>query len=166
MTKHRTRLTCRKLTKVKVPKISIEIFERGSTMVYTWQDRETRWHDDYEKKFWEFKLQLVKLKADNQKIDGSLNYHSRPSFSRWIIEEIILPHFKMPQLESYEGSSNPLDSYKAYMMIQCASDALYYLSFSMTLKKPTRVWYSSLKLESINSFSQLEELFMTHFRTS
>lgn len=59
-------------------------------------------------------------------------------------------------LESYDGTMDPLDhlaSYKIHMMIQGASDALYYLAFSVTLGKVARIWYPGLKLGSIHSFS-------------
>lgn len=54
------------------------------------------------------------------------------------MKEMILPYFKIPQLEHYNGTSDPLDhldSYNTYMMIQDASDALHCLAFSTILKK-------------------------------
>lgn len=107
--------------------------------------------------------------SNNQRIDDSLSYHSQPSFSQQIMEEVIPPYFKMPQLVSYDGTFDSLDhlgSYRTHMMIQGASDALRYLAFPTTLEKATYVWYSSLKPESIHSFNQLEKLFMAYFRIS
>lgn len=68
------------------------------------------------------------------------------------MEEVILPHFRMPQLESYDGTFDPLDhlsSYKVHIMIQGASDALHYHASLEILKKATCMWYSCLKPGSI-----------------
>ena len=83
--------------------------------------------------------------------------------------EPIPHHFKIPQVEPYDGITNPLDhlaSYKAHMMIQGVSDALYCLAFLATLKKLAQMWYSSLKPSIIHFFSNLERLFLSHFRTN
>ena len=48
----------------------------------------------------------------------------------------------MPQLEPYEGFLDLLDhleSYKALMMLQEATDILVYLAFLMTLKKSAQI---------------------------
>ena len=65
-------------------------------------------------------------------------------------------HFKIPQVELYDGTIDPFDhmgSFKAHMMIQGASDALYCLAFPTTLKKAARIWYSGIPPATIHSFS-------------
>lgn len=82
------------------------------------------------------------------------------------MEEVILPHFKISQLEPYDGTFDLLDhlgSYKAQMMIQGSSDALHCIAFQAILKKVTWIGYSSFKPSSNYSLDQLEELFMAHF---
>lgn len=75
----------------------------------------------------------------------------------------------MPQMESYDSTSNLLDhmeSYKALLIIQGANDALFYLVFPATLCKAAQAWYYGLKPRSIYSFKQLERQFMTYFNAS
>ena len=75
----------------------------------------------------------------NQHQDGDApGYDTRPPFTKRILRETIPRHFKIPQVEPYDGTTDPLDhlgSFKAHMMIQGASDALYCLAFPATLKK-------------------------------
>jgi len=42
---------------------------------------------------------------------------------------------------------------------------MYCLAFPATLKKAARMWYSSIRSSTIDSFSELEKLFILHFRT-
>ena len=75
----------------------------------------------------------------------------------------------MPHVEPYDGSTDPIDhleSYKALMTIQGATDALFCISFPATLRKAARAWYSGLQSGSIHSFGQLEHSFVAHFSTS
>ncbi|XP_073117756.1 uncharacterized protein [Elaeis guineensis] len=75
----------------------------------------------------------------------------------------------MPHVEPYNGSTDPIDhleSYKALMTIQGATDALFCISFPATLRKAARAWYSDLRSGSIHSFGQLEHSFVAHFSTS
>ena len=65
-------------------------------------------------------------------------HRTQPPFSRRIMTESIPRHFKIPQVEPYDGTTDPLDhlgSYKAHMMIQGVSNILYCLAFLDTLKK-------------------------------
>ena len=71
-------------------------------------------------------------------------------------------------MEPYDGTFDPFDhlgSFKAHMMIQGASDVMYCLAFPAILKKAARMWYSSLRPGTIDSFFELEKLFVLHFRT-
>lgn len=59
------------------------------------------------------------------------------------MEEPIPTRFKMPQLESYGGTIDPMDhleSYKALLMIQDIMNALLCLAFLATLWKVIQVW--------------------------
>lgn len=54
------------------------------------------------------------------------------------MEEPIPSQFKMPQVDPYDGTSDPLDhheSYKSLMMTQDTFDALLYIAFPTTLCK-------------------------------
>ena len=72
-------------------------------------------------------------------------------------------------MEPYDSSTNPLDhleSYKALMLLQGASNAFLCIVFLIILKKIAQTWYSDLQLESIPSFDQPEQLFLTYFSTN
>ncbi|GKU91005.1 hypothetical protein SLEP1_g4936 [Rubroshorea leprosula] len=74
--------------------------------------------------------------------------------------------FKIPHLETYDGSGDPnehLHTYQAIMRIQNANDAMMCKVFLATLKSTARRWYHKLPRHSINSFSQLAKLFSNKF---
>ena len=74
--------------------------------------------------------------------------------------------FKMPSIELYDGTTDPLDHlevYKSRMWIQGAIDALLCIAFSTTLKATAQTWYARLESGSIDSFVHLEERFLAHF---
>ena len=91
---------------------------------------------------------------------------SRPPLFRRVLETPVFERFKIPTIEPYEGTIDPLDhleSYKALMRIQGATDALLCLAFLATLRKSARVWYSLLEPRSIDSFAQPEDKFDAYF---
>ena len=93
-------------------------------------------------------------------------YNAQPPFSQEIQEEPIPNRFRMPQVDPYDGTTDPLDhleSYKALMRVQGATDALLCIAFPATLRKAARVWFTRLEPESISSFHQLEGKFVAHF---
>ncbi|GKV01868.1 hypothetical protein SLEP1_g14382 [Rubroshorea leprosula] len=74
--------------------------------------------------------------------------------------------FKIPHLETYDGSGDPdehLHTYQAIMRIQNANDAMMCKVFPATLKSTARRWYHKLPRHSIDSFSQLAKLFSNKF---
>ena len=70
-----------------------------------------------------------------------------------------LPHkFRMPQIESYDGVKDPLDyleTFKTPMHLQGVPDEIMCRTFLTTLKGPTRIWFSRLMPNSINTFKEL-----------
>ncbi|GKU95991.1 hypothetical protein SLEP1_g9277 [Rubroshorea leprosula] len=74
--------------------------------------------------------------------------------------------FKIPHLETYDGSGDPdehLHTYQAIMRIQNANDAMMCKVFPATLKLMARRWYHKLPRHSIDSYSQLAKLFSNKF---
>ncbi|GKV11500.1 hypothetical protein SLEP1_g22757 [Rubroshorea leprosula] len=74
--------------------------------------------------------------------------------------------FKIPHLETYDGSGDPnehLHTYQAIMRIQNANDAMMCKVFPATLKSTARRWYHKLPRHSIESYSQLAKLFSNKF---
>ncbi|XP_075655046.1 uncharacterized protein LOC142625244 [Castanea sativa] len=74
--------------------------------------------------------------------------------------------FRMPQVEAYDGSKDPLDhlkSFKTLMHLQWAPDEIMCRAFPTTLKGPTRVWFSKIAPNIVSTFKELNGLFVTHF---
>ncbi|GKV15454.1 hypothetical protein SLEP1_g26243 [Rubroshorea leprosula] len=74
--------------------------------------------------------------------------------------------FKIPHLETYDGSGDldeHLHTYQAIMRIQNANDAMMCKVFPATLKSTARRWYHKLPRHSIDSYSQLAKLFSYKF---
>ena len=72
----------------------------------------------------------------------------------------------MPQVETYDGSKDPLDhleSFKTLMHLQGVVDEIMYRAFPTTLKGPTRIWFSRLMPNSIGTFKELSAQFASHF---
>ncbi|GKV11548.1 hypothetical protein SLEP1_g22796 [Rubroshorea leprosula] len=74
--------------------------------------------------------------------------------------------FRIPQLETYDGTKDPDDHLHAFyscMQAQNASDALMCKIFPSTLRSNARTWYYSLPPRSINSYTELASAFATKF---
>ncbi|GKV25870.1 hypothetical protein SLEP1_g35251 [Rubroshorea leprosula] len=74
--------------------------------------------------------------------------------------------FKIPQLETYDGTKDPDDHLHAFyscMQAQNASDALMCKIFPSTLRGNARTWYYSLPLRSISSYTEMASAFATKF---
>ena len=68
------------------------------------------------------------------------------------------PKFRMPQVENYDESKDPLDhleSFKTLMHLQGVADKIMCRAFPITLKGPARVWFSRLTPNSISTFKEL-----------
>ena len=68
------------------------------------------------------------------------------------------PKFRMPQLESYDGSKDPLnhlESFKTLMPLQGVADEIMCKAFPTMLKGPARVWFSRMTPNSISTFKEL-----------
>ena len=84
----------------------------------------------------------------------SINSHPLPS------------KFKMPSLDSYEGTHNQCDditTFKTTMHLQGVPDEIMCKAFPTTLKGPARVWFSKIPLNSVSSFGELSKLFVNNF---
>ena len=76
------------------------------------------------------------------------------------------PKFRMPQVEAYDGSNDPLghlESFKTLMHLQGVVDEIMCRAFPITLKGPARVWFSRLVPNSISTFKELRTQFAYHF---
>ena len=63
--------------------------------------------------------------------------------------------FKMPTLDSYDGTCDPCDhitTFKTTMHLQYVLDEIMCKTFPTTLESPARVWFSKLLPNTITSF--------------
>ena len=64
--------------------------------------------------------------------------------------------FRMPSLETFDGSKDPLDhleSFKTMMCLQGVPDEIMCHAFPTTLKGPARIWFKKLTPNSVGSFA-------------
>ena len=83
------------------------------------------------------------------------DFNAAPTFTSKIMEQPILPWFKMPQTKLYDGSVDPLDyleAFKALMLLHGANNETLYQAFPATLRKVARQWFFNLPPRSISSF--------------
>ena len=72
----------------------------------------------------------------------------------------------MLSLETYDGTKDPLDhleSFKTLMLLQGVPGEIMCRAFPTTMKGPARVWFSKIKPNSMSTFKELSNSFITHF---
>ena len=90
----------------------------------------------------------------NSPFIASINSHPLPS------------KFKMPSLDSYDGTCDPCDhiaTFKTTMHRQGVLDEIMCRAFLTTLKGQARVWFSKIPQNIIGSFEELSKLFVNNF---
>ena len=74
--------------------------------------------------------------------------------------------FKLPSLDSYDGTPDPFDhiaTFKTTMHLQRVPDEIMCRAFPTTLKGPARVSFSKTPRNSVSSFEELSKLFVNNF---
>ena len=88
------------------------------------------------------------------------------SFVASITSHLLPSKFKMPALDSYDGTRDPCDHIATFMTtmhLQGVPDKIMCKAFPVTLKGPTRLWFSKLPPNTITSFQELSKLFVNNF---
>ena len=74
--------------------------------------------------------------------------------------------FRMPQVETYDGSRdllNLLESFKTLKHLQGVLDEIMCRAFPTTIKGLAKVWFNKLTPNTVSTFKELSGHFVTHF---
>ena len=100
-----------------------------------------------------------------ENLDGMILRTDSP-FTTEVLNRPLLPKFRLPQLESFDDSRDPLDHiklFKTLMLLQMTLDEVMCKAFLTTLKGAARVWFGKLPSGIIANFDQLSKGFVRHF---
>ena len=89
-----------------------------------------------------------------ENLDGVIQRMDSP-FTTKVLKRPLPPKFHIPQLESFDGSRDPLDhieSFKTSMLLRITLDEVMCKTFPTTLKGVTRVWFGKLPSSTIVNF--------------
>ena len=95
-----------------------------------------------------------------------LVHRTNSPFTTSINSHPLPPKFKMPSLDSYDGTSYPFDhiaTFKTTMHLQGVLDEIMCRTFPTTLKGPAQVWFGKIPSNSVSSFEELSKLFVNNF---
>ena len=87
-------------------------------------------------------------------------------FTAGILHFPLPANFRMPQIEAFDGTKDPVDhlnTYKNQMELHEYQDPMRCRAFSITIKGPTLVWFNRLPPSSVSSFRELSIAFVSHF---
>ena len=112
----------------------------------------------------DFMISTLRRRVSNDLDD--LVHRTNSPFTASVTSFPLPPKFCMPQVESYDGSKDPLDhleSFKTLMHLQGVTNEIMCRAFPTTLKGPVRIWFSRLTSNSIGNFKELSSQFASHF---
>ena len=100
-----------------------------------------------------------------ENLDGMIRRTDSP-FTTEVLNRPLLPKFRLPQLESFDSSQDPLDHiklFKTLMLLQMTPDEVMCKAFLTTLKGIARVRFGKLPSSTIANFDQVSKGFVHHF---
>jgi hypothetical protein len=124
---------------------------------------------------WELEMKKMRAQMGEMKDEfkgreiknlDDLVHRTDSPFTKEITSFPLPSKFRMPSLETFDGSKDPLDhleSFKTMMCLQGVLDEIMCRAFPTTLKGPARIWFKKLTLGSVRSFAQLSRSFFNHF---
>ena len=74
--------------------------------------------------------------------------------------------FKMPTIDSFDGTTDPVDhleTYRTLMVLHAFPDEIMCRAVPVTLKGSARLWFSQLPADSVSTFQHLSDSFLSHF---
>ncbi|XP_042964733.1 uncharacterized protein LOC122298957 [Carya illinoinensis] len=99
----------------------------------------------------------------------SLLYQIDLPYNTRIMAMRLPPKFKVPQVDMYDGSKDPVDhleNFKTHITLYGFPRDIACRAFHLTLKGTARGWFGTLKPKSIDSFKKLAKQFLTQFMPS
>uniref|UniRef100_A0A2N9FJJ2 Uncharacterized protein n=1 Tax=Fagus sylvatica TaxID=28930 RepID=A0A2N9FJJ2_FAGSY len=124
---------------------------------------------------WEQEIKAMKAQLGEMKDEfkgratrnlDTLVHKTDSPFTEKVISFPLPSKFRMPSLENFDGTKDPLDhleSFKTMMCLQGVPDEIMCRAFPTTLKGPARIWFKKLIPGSVGSFAQLSRSFFNHF---
>uniref|UniRef100_A0A2N9INV2 Uncharacterized protein n=1 Tax=Fagus sylvatica TaxID=28930 RepID=A0A2N9INV2_FAGSY len=124
---------------------------------------------------WEQEIRAMKAQLGEMKDEfkgratrnlDTLVHRTDSPFTEKVISFPLPSKFRMPSLENFDGTKDPLDhleSFKTMMCLQGVPDEIMCRAFPTTLKGPARIWFKKLIPGSVGSFAQLSHSFFNHF---
>ena len=111
---------------------------------------------------------MDKIRENMRRVNpvDDLVYRTDSPFTTSINSHPLPPKFKMPSLDSYDGTSDlfyHIATFKTMMHLQGVLDKIMCKAFPTTLKGPTRVWFSKMPPNIVSSFEELSMLFVNNF---
>ncbi|XP_059638638.1 uncharacterized protein LOC132280897 [Cornus florida] len=141
---------------------------RGDTSSYVGDKTEDATQFDLELQDLKAKVDDVMqaMKGKGQAAVNDMVQKTNLAFSLAVMSCPLPSKFKMPTLESFDGTRDPLDhleTYKALMYLQAVPDEIMCRAFPTTLKGWARLWFNKLKPGFIENFEELSKQFIRHF---
>uniref|UniRef100_A0A2N9G3C1 RNA-directed DNA polymerase n=1 Tax=Fagus sylvatica TaxID=28930 RepID=A0A2N9G3C1_FAGSY len=139
---------------------------KGNNTRITVEESSAKWEQELKA----MRIQMGEMKDEfkgrtTKNLDDLVHTTDSP-FTKSVISFPLPSKFRMPSLDTFDGSRDPLDhleSFKTVMCLQGVPDEIMCRAFPTTLKGPARVWFKKITPDSVGSFAQLSRLFFNHF---
>ena len=108
--------------------------------------------------------EVVKRRASDSM--DTLVQQTESPFTAEVLHFPLPAKFKMPQIEAFDGTKDPVDhlnTYKNQMELHGYQDPVRCKAFALTLKGPALAWFNRLPPSSVSSFRELSIAFVSHF---
>ncbi|CAL5420073.1 unnamed protein product [Camellia sinensis] len=108
----------------------------------------------------------LQLQGVMQNIQHKPSATTNSPFVASIRDKPLPAKFKMPTIDSFDGTTDPVDhleTYRTFMVLHAFPDEIMCRAFPVTLKGSARLWFSQLPADSVSTFQHLSDSFLSHF---
>ena len=108
--------------------------------------------------------EVIKGRAPNSM--DTMVQQTESSFTAEVLHFPLPAKFRMPQMEAFDGTKDPVDhhnTYKNQMELHGYQDPVQCRAFAITLKGSALAWFNRLPPSSVSSFRELSIAFVSHF---